>query len=190
MNGQIFINKTNRAINIIITGGGCQVKKNILVIFEIEDKTVDGKYRTVLNDLLIIWIIITFRQYNTNILEKRDSLMADGTISNALSGLKAAEKRMQASAHNTANVNTDGFKKKVVKNSSVPGGGVESSVSVNDSHGIPVRDPGTGEIKEGSNVDLAEETVNRISASGTAKANTNSIKARDEMLGNILDIKK
>ncbi len=116
--------------------------------------------------------------------------MADGTISNALSGMKAAEKRMQASAHNTANVNTDGFKKQEVRNSSAPGGGVESSVSANNSPGIPAGDPGTGEIKDGSNVDLAEEAVNRISASATAKSNINAIKASDEMLGTLLDIKK
>ena len=42
---------------------------------------------------------------------------------------------------------------------------------------------------EGSNVDTAEEMVDQIVAKATFKANVNVIKAYDEMIGSLLDIK-
>ena len=42
---------------------------------------------------------------------------------------------------------------------------------------------------EGSNVDIAEEMVDQIVSKAAFKANVNVIKASDEMLGSILDIK-
>ena len=43
---------------------------------------------------------------------------------------------------------------------------------------------------ESSNVDIVEESVNLITASAGYKANIKAIKAQDELLGTILDIKK
>ena len=42
---------------------------------------------------------------------------------------------------------------------------------------------------EGSNVDITEEIVDQIVAKAAFKANVNVIKANDELLGTILDIK-
>jgi flagellar basal-body rod protein FlgG len=42
---------------------------------------------------------------------------------------------------------------------------------------------------EGSNVDIAEEMVDQIVAKATFEANVNVIKANDEMIGSLLDIK-
>jgi len=42
---------------------------------------------------------------------------------------------------------------------------------------------------EGSNVDIAEEMVDQIVAKAAFKANVNVIKANDEMIGSLLDIK-
>ena len=57
--------------------------------------------------------------------------------------------------------------------------------------------PGTGGLGqivqgsiESSNADIVEESVNLITASVGYKANIKSIKAQDELLGTILDIKK
>ena len=57
--------------------------------------------------------------------------------------------------------------------------------------------PGTGGLGtiiqgsiESSNVDIVEESVNLITASAGYKANIKVIKAQDELLGTILDIKK
>lgn len=52
---------------------------------------------------------------------------------------------------------------------------------------------GTGTVLsgflEGSNVDIAEEMVDQIVAKAAFKANVNVIKANDEMIGSLLDIK-
>ena len=52
---------------------------------------------------------------------------------------------------------------------------------------------GTGSVLsgflEGSNVDIAEEMVDQIVAKAAFKANVNVIKANDEMIGSLLDIK-
>ena len=42
---------------------------------------------------------------------------------------------------------------------------------------------------EGSNVDIAEEMIDQIVAKAAFKANVNVIKANDEMIGSLLDIK-
>ncbi len=63
--------------------------------------------------------------------------------------------------------------------------------------GAPVvGNPGEGNLGgvlsgflEGSNVDIAEEMVDQIVAKAAFKANINVIKANDEMIGNLLDIK-
>lgn len=41
-----------------------------------------------------------------------------------------------------------------------------------------------------NNVDITEEMVDQIDTRATFKANINIIKAKDEMLGSIIDIKK
>ncbi len=64
--------------------------------------------------------------------------------------------------------------------------------------GAPVAgNPGAGGLGtvrsgflEGSNVDITEEIVDQIVAKAAFKANVNVIKANDELLGTILDIKK
>ncbi|MEE9165461.1 MAG: flagellar basal body rod C-terminal domain-containing protein, partial [Nitrospinota bacterium] len=57
--------------------------------------------------------------------------------------------------------------------------------------------PGTGGLGtiiqgsiESSNVDIVEESVNLIISSAGYKANIKTIKAQDELLGTILDIKE
>jgi flagellar hook protein FlgE len=44
-------------------------------------------------------------------------------------------------------------------------------------------------LLEGSNVDIEEEMVDQIVAKATFKGNVNVIKANDEMIGSLLDIK-
>jgi flagellar basal-body rod protein FlgC len=85
-----------------------------------------------------------------------------GAISSALSGLIAFSTQINVTAHNIANVNTDWFKK---------------------SHYGPTQ-------MELSNVDLAEEAVNRIAAQREFEANLQAIKTADDMLGSLLDFKK
>lgn len=110
----------------------------------------------------------------------------------ALSGLAAYAKQVEVSAHNVANVNTDGFKKSTTELVSVGTGGVLPVVRKDDSAGPTVlSDRGHGPTQvELSNVNLAEETVNQIIAQRGFEANISTLKTSDSMLGTILDMKR
>ena len=115
-----------------------------------------------------------------------------GAIHSALSGLTAFSRQIEVTAHNVANVNTDGFKKSHVELVSVETGGVLPVVRKDDSAGPTVlRDNGYGPAKvELSNVDLGEEAVNQIIGQRGFEANIQALKTANDMLGSILDIKK
>jgi flagellar hook protein FlgE len=58
-----------------------------------------------------------------------------------------------------------------------------------DTPGAPVLSAdGTGEIRESSNVDLAEEIVDLHTTQYGFEANLKTLKAEDEMLGSLFDI--
>lgn len=115
-----------------------------------------------------------------------------GAIHSALSGLTAFSKQIEVTAHNVANVMTDGFKKSHLEFVSVEPGGVLPVVRKDDSAGPTVlRDSGYGPIQvELSNVDLGEEAVNQIIGQRGFEANLQALKTANDMLGSILDIKK
>ena len=113
-------------------------------------------------------------------------------IHSALSGLAAFEKEIEVTAHNVANVNTNGFKKSRTEFVSVATGGVLPVVQKDDSAGPTVLNntgysPAQVEL---SNVDLGEETVNQILAQRGFEANLRTLHTADDMLGTILDMKK
>ncbi len=93
-----------------------------------------------------------------------------GPLSAAASGLAAQAKKLQVSAHNTANVSTEGFVPQEVALSEGPGGGVRAEV-------LP---PTPSE--PAPYVDLAHEAVDRIQASRAYEANLAVLKAEDERL--------
>lgn len=113
-------------------------------------------------------------------------------IHTALSGLTAFAKQTEVSAHNVANVNTDGFKKSRTELVEVEAGGVLPVVQKDDSDGPAVlKDTEHGPAQvELSNVDLGEEAVNQIIAQRGFEANLNTLKTADNMLGTILDMRK
>jgi flagellar basal-body rod protein FlgC len=115
-----------------------------------------------------------------------------GAIHSAFSGLTAFSRQIEVTAHNVANVNTDGFKKSHMEFVSVETGGVLPVVQKDDSTGPTVlRDSGYGPIQvELSNVDFGEEAVNQIIGQRGFEANLQAINTADQMLGTILDIKK
>lgn len=110
-------------------------------------------------------------------------------MNTALSGLDAYGKKVDVTANNIANLNTDGFKKsRAVLQEADPSGVVVSLSKVN-TPGAPVpSEDGTGEIRESSNVDLGEELVNLRTAKHGFEANLKTLKAEDEMLGSLFDI--
>jgi flagellar basal-body rod protein FlgC len=113
-------------------------------------------------------------------------------IHTALSALTAYAKQLEVSAHNTANVNTDGFKKSDVEFAEVGTGGVLPVVQKDESAGPAVlKDTRQGPAPvELSNVDLAEEAVTQMIAQRSFEANLRTLRTADDMLGSILDTKK
>jgi len=113
-------------------------------------------------------------------------------IYSGLSALQAIQTRTQSTANNTANINTDGFKKtRVTMVEAEPQGGVTTNVQRVETPGPMVYEPTqNGEVLvEKSNVDLVEELPQMMIDRRAFQANIKTIKAQDEMLGSLLDIK-
>ena len=115
-----------------------------------------------------------------------------GAIYPAFTGLAAFATQIAVTAHNLANINTNGFKKSRTELVAVETGGVLPVVRKDQSAGPAIlNDTGYGPAQlELSNVDLLEETVNQILAQRGFEATLQTIKTADDMLGSILDIKK
>lgn len=91
------------------------------------------------------------------------------------SGLQAAQLRLDASAHNVANMNTPNYRRQVVAQEEAEGSaGVRASVL---------------RQQEAEAVALEKEAVEQMSATYAFKANLQTIKAQDEMMGSLLDVK-
>jgi flagellar hook-associated protein FlgK len=90
-----------------------------------------------------------------------------------LSGLNAAQLRLDTAAHNVANAQTPGFQRQQVVQQAVADGGVQAEVSAQ-------RLPG------GS---LEADAVEQMSAAYSFKANVRTLQVQDEVLGSLLDIR-
>ncbi|MDH1291628.1 flagellar basal body protein [Comamonas terrigena] len=88
----------------------------------------------------------------------------------AQSGLQAAQQRLNASAHNVANQQTEGFRRQQVAQQAVPEGGVTAQ---------------TARGQQG--VALEQEAVEQISASYAYLANLQVLRTNDRMQGALLD---
>lgn len=122
----------------------------------------------------------------------------------SLSGLQAAQKQISASASNIANqfststikdgVKTnDPYQPVSVSNSSNELGGVSSVFQPVSPASFPAFLPDNAAADEAGivnlpNVDLANETVNMITAKTAFEANVNLIKKSDEMQQTLLDM--
>lgn len=109
---------------------------------------------------------------------------------NTLSAVNAFRKKMNVTANNVANVQTDEFKKSRVTFSESKSGGVSANVEKVDTPGITKETIRNGKIAEteSSNVDLAEELPEMISTKTGYKANLKTLKTQGDMLGSLLDI--
>lgn len=90
-----------------------------------------------------------------------------------LSGLKAAQTRLDVASHNIANAQTDGFTRQTVIQQEQAGGGVEARVT-------QAAVPGA---------ELATDLVSQMSASYAFKANLKSIETAQQMTGSLLDLR-
>jgi flagellar basal-body rod protein FlgC len=109
-------------------------------------------------------------------------------LSATVSALHAFGQKLGVTAGNIANVNTDGYKKYRAVFQEGQYGKVEVTVP-RDETGIPL-----GRLEEGeqpaqkvSNVALEEELPELITSVYGFKANLKTLKAQDEILGNLLD---
>ncbi len=111
-------------------------------------------------------------------------------IASSLSALAAARKKMDVTANNVANANTDEFKKSRVTLSEESSGGVSASVDVVDTSGIPKEAIQNGRLvqTESSNVDLAEEITELIPTKAFHEANLKTLKTQQDMLGTVIDL--
>ena len=115
-----------------------------------------------------------------------------GAVSSAHSGLIAFSTKIDVTAHNIANVSTNWFKTSQTEFAAVESGGVRATIRTSETAGPSIlSDRGYSPTQlELSNTDLVEETVNLISAQRGFEANLQALRAADDMLGNILNIKK
>ena len=102
----------------------------------------------------------------------------------ASSGLRAESRRLEQSAHNVANVNTDGYEAARVESRSEAHGGVSTAVYTRQGLPAPAATtPGS------STTDLAEETVTQMSSQRAFQANIAVLRTADAMLGELVDRK-
>jgi flagellar basal-body rod protein FlgC len=110
-------------------------------------------------------------------------------LDSGISALSAFSVKMNVTANNVANVDSDGFKKSRTTFKEGPFGGVEPDVDQVDTPGYPKQTVDDGRIQdvETSTVDLAEAVVDSISSQSGCEANLKTIQVDDEMVGILLD---
>ena len=113
-----------------------------------------------------------------------------GSIGSNLAALKAFGTKMDVTANNIANVNSEEFKKSSAKLTEGANGDIQVDVERINTPGpsITATDEDQVTKKELSNVDLAEEMPEMIMTRHGYSANLKAIEAQNEMLGDVLDI--
>jgi len=112
-------------------------------------------------------------------------------IPSSLSALQAFSTKMGTTAHNIANMNTDGFKKSRVLLSEQAPQGVVATVEQVDLSGLAA----VGAVEQDqaltapADVDLSEEIPEMMTTVHGYKANLKTLQAADQMLASLLDIK-
>lgn len=111
-------------------------------------------------------------------------------LDSGMSAISAFFVKMNVTANNIANVNSDGFKKSRTTLKEGQYGGVEPNVDQVNTPDLTTLISENGEDRqvEASNVDLAEEVTDSIAAEAGYKANLKTIQAYDEMIGSLLHI--
>ncbi|MCP5007658.1 MAG: hypothetical protein GY941_27545 [Planctomycetes bacterium] len=109
------------------------------------------------------------------------------SFSSSISGIRAATDMLSVSAHNIANINTDGYKKQSVNLRGDDGSGVIADITKSTEAGLLYKNK-RGDTVETSNVDYIEEVVTQINARHLLFANAAAIKYTDVALETIIDI--
>lgn len=131
--------------------------------------------------------------------------MPEQALYTAVSGLRAASTRVNASANNIANAGTVGrvgaqegeadraFQAQAVQQTSVPGGGTRATITNRNPATQTIFAPDSPlanaqGLVDAPNVDLGEELVNQITAEAAFKANAAVIRSVDDQQDDLLDI--
>jgi len=109
-------------------------------------------------------------------------------FNSALSALGAFFRKMDVTANNIANVNTNNFKKSRTEMEDVYPSGVKVSISRVDTPGDLLPPDEQSQNQESSNVNLAEELVDLITTEHAVSANITTIRTKDEMEKQLIDI--
>ena len=102
----------------------------------------------------------------------------------ALSGMQAASAQVDVAANNIANADTPGYKASRADLLELSTGGVGVAGTSKDSTPGPIQPDG----KQGSNVDLARESINLTRAQILYSANAAVLKIGSRMTGTLLDM--
>lgn len=105
----------------------------------------------------------------------------------SVSGIQASLQMLSVSAHNVANMNTDGFKKEHISLNEGSNGKVDVHIT-EDAEPGPMYQHANGVIIEASNVDINEEILRQISAKHLFSANAIALKTSVETQKGLLDI--
>lgn len=119
--------------------------------------------------------------------------MIESATNIALSGLQAATKRIENSAHNIANQATPNFRPNDVVQTSQPQGGVETELRPRDPATTPVYQPenpaaDSNGVVQLPNISQEEELVTQKMATYDAKAELKVIQAENETIQEVLNI--
>ncbi|MCP4267316.1 MAG: hypothetical protein GY777_17380 [Candidatus Brocadiaceae bacterium] len=109
------------------------------------------------------------------------------SFNTSLSGIRAATDMLNVSAHNTANMNTDGYKKYHVNLNEGVHNGVIVDISRSDESGSFYKNEDGG-IVETSNVSYPDELAVQINAKHLLSANAAVIKRTAEAQESLMDI--
>lgn len=101
-------------------------------------------------------------------------------VGSSLSGISASFTLLNASSHNMANANTEGYKARSVSFREHPGG-VSAAPSPGPRYALD------GRVFEASNVSLASEMVSLITARHTLALNAAALRASLDMEGSLID---
>ena len=111
-------------------------------------------------------------------------------LDTSLNAIQSHFTRLQTSANNIANLNTDGYKGKRAIINEGPTGATTTTITTDPSPGpsrMELNREGDMVEIEMSNVDLATEIVKSMESSQAIKANLKAAKTADELLGEIID---
>jgi flagellar basal-body rod protein FlgC len=100
--------------------------------------------------------------------------------------MSAAAEKLAVAAHNTANINTDGFEAQRVVVDEVSSGGVKvNTIPIEKEPPVILRD---GALVEPSNADIVTETIYRIEAIAAYKANAAVLRTVMETEESVINI--